>query len=141
MKLIVKSIILLALIFGLSYYNYISHGKEYREGLKKQEVWKLAGLKVISINNNVVYAKNEKDQVYLINYENNIHNADSLNIYDLVSVKGKHLDGDTLSAELIHIHKNRSFKIYFSLIPFFTVVFLFFKYFKFNLKTFKFSRK
>lgn len=134
-------LISLIIIFLLSLYNFNKYDRDFFQQKKRDSIRVLSGLGVAEINSNYIYAFNHFDTAYIVNYKNALDKSELPSNGDLISIRGINIGKDSISATFIHIHKNRPLKIYLSLIPFFLLVFLFFKYFKFDLKKFIFIKR
>jgi len=140
-KIIIINILLIA-IFSLSYYNYQKYDYNYFKDIRNGKEYFDGGLKVLEIyNKKSILAANTFDTLVINNYNSYIENRDSIIIGDILGIKATIVSPDTVSAYLVHIQKPRFWKVVISLIPFFIIVYFFFKYFRFDLKKFIFVRK
>lgn len=133
MKLIIKIFIILIILLALALYNYFYHSPEYFKNIRTENKnWNISHLTVKSIDNDSFYADNKRDTIIALDYKKSLENCDSLTIGDLISIKSVHIGGDTVVPSLIHVHKDRNWKIYLSIIPVFVIFIFFIKYFKFD---------
>ena len=141
MKLIIQISLILIAILALSYYDYAIHGEEYELMKRNRSYWKVGYLKVEGINKQSFWATNRNDTVIGIEYNNALSKDRKLELGDLISLKGKHIAGDTVSVDFIHFHDGRIWKIIISVVPVLIVGFFFFRYFKIDSKIMRFVKR
>ena len=141
MKDLFQILIIAAAIFSLSYYDHSIHGKEYEAAKLSRKYWKLGYLRVDSIYDGRFFATNISDTVYGVNYKKALPKKRDLKTGDLISIKGKHIEDRTVSIDFIHFHDGRIWKILISVVPVLVIAWFFFKYFKFDRKQLRFTKR
>lgn len=138
-NLTIQTLVIIFILLMLGFYDNYNNGENYRLEMRKKPEWNLGGLYVKSFNDSIFYAESLSDSIYGINYRKYLPVGESLRAGDLLQIKSNHIGGDTVDVKFIQISRNRSAKIWLSVIPVFIVAFLFFKYFGFdkNIKRFK----
>jgi len=137
--LLLKSLIIISILFCFGLYDNYNNGEKYRLEQRKNNEWNFGGLVVKKLDKTSFYAESRNDTVVGINYYDKVPEGDSLKIGDLITMKSVHLNADTVDIKFLHISRTRHLKIIFSVIPVIILTFLFFKTFTFDktIKRFK----
>jgi hypothetical protein len=135
MKTFIKILLVLTAIFFLSYYDYSVHGEEYERIKRSNTYWKIGYVYIDSIHNKSFYATNRTDTIIGVDFINALENSRKIEIGDLISLKGNHIGGDTVSVDFIHFHDGRKWKIILSIIPVILLGIILIKFFKYDKKS------
>jgi hypothetical protein len=134
MKTFIKILLVITAIFFLSYYDYSVHGEEYERMKRSKPYWKIGYVYIESIHNESFNATNRTDTIIGVDFNNAIDNSRKIEIGDLISLKGRHIGGDTVSVDFIHFHDRRKWKVILSIMPVIILGVVFIKLFKYDKK-------
>ena len=136
-----------AAIVLIGLYSFFTHPLQpfpEKYGIEKSDVNKplrLSYLLVLKSEGDILYAKDDTNTLLVDVEDADFHREIQPEPGERVSVKAVFTGGNTVKADFIHTHKYQSYKIYVSVIALFIVIFLFFKYFKFDVKQLLFVKR
>lgn len=119
-------------IFALSYYDFSIHGEEYEKMKRERDYWTVGYVYIDSLSEGAFHASSRTDTVTAIDYQDALQDGRKLVLGDLISLKGKHIIGNTVSVDFIHFHDGRIWKVIISIIPVIILGFIFMKFFKYD---------